>query len=109
AFHLNLLLGLGLLLHQLNILSVPLILDADSTVFLQGAEHLLKYGNLDGVSKLVGPGTTFLFAPILFLFGRNAWGMKIFLHLIALACIPVCYWLGWFFSRNHWVAILSGL
>jgi 4-amino-4-deoxy-L-arabinose transferase-like glycosyltransferase len=109
AFDLGLLLGLGLLLHLLNILSVPLILDADSTAFLQGAEHLLKYGNLDGVSKLVGPGTTFLFTPILFLFGRNAWGMKIFLHLIALACIPLCYWLGWFFSRNRWVAILSAL
>lgn len=106
---LKLLLLLGVILHLINILAVPLILDADSPVFLQGAVHLLQYGNLEGVPASRGPVTTFLFAPILFVFGRNVWGMKILLHLISLGCIPICYRLGWQISHNRWVAFLSAL
>jgi hypothetical protein len=86
-----------------------LLLSSDSGFFLQGASYFLKHGNLDGVSMVVGPGSTLLFAPILFLFGRNPAGIKILLHLLALACIPVSYWLGWKISRNRAIAVLSGL
>jgi 4-amino-4-deoxy-L-arabinose transferase-like glycosyltransferase len=58
---------------------------------------------------VVGPGSTLLFAPLLFLFGRNPAGIKVLLHLLALACIPVSYWLGWKISHNRAVAVLSGL
>lgn len=106
---LGVLLAIGFILHLVNFLASPLLLSSDSGFFLQGASYLLKHGNLDGVSMVVGPGSTLLFAPILFLFGRNPAGIKILLHLLALACIPVSYWLGWKISRNRTVAILSGL
>lgn len=103
------LLAFGVLLHTANMLAVPLTLGPDSPAFLQGALHLLEHGNFEGVSQSVGPGSTFLFAPVLWLFGRNAWGLKILLHLIALASIPVAYRLGWQLSKNYLVAFLSGL
>lgn len=106
---LSVLLGLGILLHGLNFLSTPLILDADSPTYLQGAVHWLQYGNLDGISVFRGPVTTFLFTPILWAFGRSAWGMKLLLKLVALACIPVSYRLGWQLGRRRWLAFLSGL
>ncbi|HAE60274.1 MAG TPA: hypothetical protein DCG54_12410 [Anaerolineae bacterium] len=106
---LGVLLGLGLVLHIGNALAVPLIFGSDSVAFLQGAAHLLKYGNFDGVSRSVGPGSTLLFAPALWIFGRSAWGLKILLHLIALASIVVAYRLGWQLSKNRMVAFLSGL
>ncbi len=106
---LSALLLLGFVLHLMNFFATPLLLSSDSLSFLQGAAHLLKYKNLDGVSMVVGPASTFLFAPVLLLFGRNPAGMKIMLHLLALACIPVGYRLGWQISRNRGVAFLSGL
>jgi len=106
---LGVLLGLGLLLHGMNFLSTPLILDADSPTYLQGVVHWLQYRNLDGISVFRGPVTTFLFTPILWAFGRSAWGMKVLLKLAALACIPVSYQLGWQLSRRKSLAFLSGL
>ncbi len=96
-------------LHLFNALSVPLLLDVDSPSHLMGAIHLLEFGNLDGVSMVRGPGSAFLFAPFLFLFGRNPWGIKILLHLIAIACVPISYRIGWQLGKNQWVALASGL
>jgi hypothetical protein len=106
---LALLMGLGVLLHILNALSISLTLGPDSPGYLQGAVHLARFGNLEGVSAFRGPGTTFLFGPVLWLFGRSPWGMKILLHLISLACIPVSYQIGWQLSRNRQVAFCCGL
>lgn len=106
---LSILLGLGFILHLLNFLATPLILDADSPTYLQGAIHWLKYGNLDGISVFRGPVTTFLFTPILWAFGRSAWGMKVLLKLAALACIPLGYRLGWQLGRQRFLAFLGGL
>ncbi len=100
--------GLTSLLHLFSALSVPLIVDSDSPTFLEGAVHLLEHGNFDGVSMVRGPGSTFLFAPVLWLFGRNPWGMKIFLHLFALACVLIVYRLGWQLSKKRWVAFAAG-
>lgn len=95
--------------HLLNALAVPLILDADSPSFLDGAIYWLKFGNLDGVSMVRGPGPAFLLAPFLYLFGRNPWGIKIGLHLLAIACVPVSYRIGWQLGKNQWAALASGL
>ena len=43
------------------------------------------------------------------MFGRNPWGIKVLLHLISVACIPLSYQIGWQLSRNRWVAFFSGL
>ena len=99
---------LSSLLHLFNALAVPLIVSSDSPHYLQGAVHWLEYGNLDGVSPFCGPGSTFLFAPVLLLFGRNPWGMKVFLHLIAIACVLVGYRLGWQLSKKRWIAFSVG-
>jgi len=104
----TILIVLACLLHLLNALAVPLIVSSDSPHYLQGAVHLLKYGNFDGVSLFCGPGTTFFFAPVLLLFGRNPWGMKLFLHLIAIACVLLAYRLGWQLSKKRWVAFCIG-
>lgn len=103
------LLGMGIILHVLNALSTPLILEADSPAYLRGAVHWLEYGNLEGVPVFRGPGSAFLFAPVLLIFGRNPWGMKILLHLIGIACIPVSYRLGWQVGGRRWLAFTSGL
>ncbi len=108
-FDLLILLAIGIVLHLVNMLSVPTLLSPDSPAYLQGAVHLLEYGNFDGASTSVGPGTTLLFAPVLWLFTRNPWGPKIVLHLFGLACIPVSHRLGWQLSRSRLVAFLSGL
>ncbi|MFM1932979.1 MAG: hypothetical protein RL226_2282, partial [Bacteroidota bacterium] len=100
---------LGIIVHVLNALAVPLFLGPDSLSFLEGSVHLLKYGDLNGVSSIRGPGTTFFFAPIMVVFGRNGWGVKIMLHLIAIACIPVSYRVGWQVSKKQSVALISGL
>jgi len=106
--NLIILLGAGLLLHSINILTTPLGLVADSPAYLAGALHWLQFGDLAGVPVFRGPGTTFLFAPILWAFGRDPWGMQIFLHFIALACIPLGYWLGWQISARRWLAFAAG-
>jgi 4-amino-4-deoxy-L-arabinose transferase-like glycosyltransferase len=95
-------------LHLLNALAVPLLIDADSPSYLEGAFHWLEFGNLDGVSMIRGPGSTFLFTPVILLFSRNPWGIKILLHLLAFACVPLAYRLGWQLGRNQWVAFISG-
>lgn len=107
--HILILLLFGSVLHLLNMLAVPLFLGPDSPSFLQGSVYLLEHGNFDGVSMFRGPGTTFLFAPVLYFFGRNSWAIKILLHLMALLCIPVSYRIGWQLSRNWQVAFISGL
>lgn len=103
------LLVVGAGLHILNALAVPLILGGDSWTYIKGAVHLVENGNFDGVSTSVGPGSTIFFAPALWLFGTNPWGLKVLLHLIALASIPLGYWLGWQLSKNRFVAFVSGL
>ena len=103
------LLFISSILHILNSLAAPLILDVDSISHLQGAIHLLEFGNLDGVSMIRGPGSTFLFAPFLFLFGRNPWGIKMLLHLLAIACVPVSYRISWQLCKNQTVAFVCGL
>ena len=100
---------LSVALHLLNILTVPLIMDVDSPSFLRGAFHLVRYGNFDGVSMFRGPGTTLLFAPIAAIFGRNPWGMKIFLHLMAVGCVFLNYRLAWQLSNKRWIAFMTGL
>jgi len=106
--NLLLLLGISLTIHLFNILTTPLILDVDTPGYLSGAIHFLEHGNLDGTSPVRGIGSTFLFTPILFLFGRNPWGMKIFLHLFAILCIPLAYKIGWQLTKREGVAFLSG-
>ncbi len=103
------LLGVGLVLHGINLLAVPLTLNPDSPAYLRGAVHLVENGNLQGVSSNYGVGSTLLFAPMLWLFGKNPWGIKILLHLIALACIPLFYRLGWQVSKRRSIALVSGL
>jgi len=105
----GILLVVGAGLHILNALAVPLNLDGDSWTYVKGAVHLVENGNFDGVSTSVGPGSTIFFAPVLWLFGKNPWGLKALLHLIALASIPLGYWLGWQLSKNRFVAFVSGL
>ncbi len=95
-------------LHLMNALAVPLIVDSDTAAYLQGAVHLLQYGNLKGVSIFCGPGTTFLFAPILFLFGRNPWGMKILLHSFAIGSVLLSYRIGWQLSKKRRIAFCVG-
>jgi len=102
------LLTISIILHVINALAVPLTLYSDSPSYLEGAVHWLQFGNLD-IPMLRGPGSTFLFVPILYFFGRNPWGMKIFLHVIAIACVPLSYRLGWQLGKNQWVAFASGL
>ena len=106
--NLFILLGFSLVIHLFNILTVPLILDVDTPGYLQGAIHFIEHGNLDGTSPVRGIGSTFLFTPILFLFGRNPWGMKVFLHLFAIACTPLAYKIGWQLTKREKVAFLSG-
>lgn len=95
-------------MHLMNALAVPLIVDSDTAAYMQGAVHLLQYGNLKGVSIFCGPGTTFLFAPILLLFGRNPWGMKILLHSFAIASVLISYRIGWQLSKKRWIAFCIG-
>ena len=101
--------GLGLVLHILNFLAVPLSVLKDSPSYLQGTVYWIRYHSLDGVSSYRGPGTTFLFIPFMEPFGRNPWGLKILLHLLAFACIPVSYRLGWQLGRRRWFAFVAGL
>jgi 4-amino-4-deoxy-L-arabinose transferase-like glycosyltransferase len=105
---LAILLTISAVLHLISALSIPLILDVDSPSFLRGAVHLVTNGNFDGVSMYRGPGTTLLFAPIAALFGRNPWGMKALLHLMAIGCVALNYRLAWQLSRKRWIAFLSG-
>ena len=98
----------GLCVYTFNALTVPLSINPDSHGLLQGSFHILQHGNLDGVSMYRGPGTTFLFAPVIFLFGNNAWGVKILLHLIAFACLFPAYRLGWQWSGSYTVALIAG-
>lgn len=99
----------GIILHTNNFLSVPIGLNADSRFYLQGALNFLASGNLDKVPPEVGPGTGLLLMPALWLFPENPQGIKLLLHLISLAYIPLCYKLGWQLSGNRLLAILSGL
>ncbi len=99
----------GFVFHLINMLAVPLTLNPDSPAYLKGAVHLVENGNLQGVSSNYGVGSTLLFAPMLWLFGKNPWGVKILLHLIALACIPLYYRLGWQVSKKRSIAVVSGL
>ncbi len=98
----------GLCVYTFNALTVPLTINPDSHGLLQGSFHLLQHGNFDGVSMYRGPGTTFLFAPMMFLFGNNAWGIKILLHLIAFACLFPAYRLGWQWSGSYTIALIAG-
>ncbi len=104
-----LLITLAGILHLINALAVPLIFGADSPSFIRGAFHLVENGDFGGVSQIRGPGTTLLFAPIVALFGRNPWGVKILLHLLALILVPLSYRIGWQLSGQRRIAFLAGL
>lgn len=106
--NLAMLLTISTVLHLISALSIPLILDVDSPSFLRGAVHLAAYGNFDGVSMIRGPGTTLLFAPVAALFGRNPWGMKALLHLMAIGCVALNYRLAWQLSGKRWIAFFTG-
>lgn len=107
--NLALLIGLGVALHLVNFFSVPLQLGADSPTYIQGAAYWVFHHNLDGVSSMRGPGTTLLFIPIVSLFGRDPWAMKALLHILALSCVPLAYWLAWQLSGRKLFACLAGL
>lgn len=103
------LLTLPLALHILSFLTVPLLLASDGMSYLQGAIHWLEFRNFEGVSSARGPGTTFLFVPALLIFGNNPQGVKLVLHLLAMACVPAAYRLGWQLGGTRWFAFSSGL
>ncbi len=103
------LLAFAIGLHAINALTSPLIVASDSPSYLQGAIHWLQYFNLDGVPAARGPGTTFLFIPAFLLFGRNPWGVKLVLHLLAIAAVLVLYRLGWQLFKRRSFAFFSGL
>jgi 4-amino-4-deoxy-L-arabinose transferase-like glycosyltransferase len=108
--NITILLVIAGILHLLNSLAVPLILDEDSPTYLQAAIHWLEHGNLDVDSTIIrGPVSTLIFAPFIFLFGRNPWGIKMLLHMLAIACVPVSYRVGWQLGKSTWVAFISGL
>lgn len=95
--------------HAVNYLSVPLLLGEDSPGYLDGAVHWAKYHNLEGASPVRGPGTSVIFLPAILLFGRNPWGLKLLLHLLAFASVALAYHLGWQLNRKYWFAFLAGL
>jgi hypothetical protein len=106
---LMILLCIAVALHTLNFVTMPLILASDGWSYLQGAVHWLDYGNLDGVPPGRGPGTTFLFAPALLIFGNNPAGVKLVLHLLAIACVPIAYLLGWQLEGRRGFAFGAGM
>lgn len=106
---LAILISIAAVFHAINALSVPLIFGADSPSFIRGAFHLVEHGDFQGVSMIRGPGTALLFAPVIALFGRDPWGVKILLHLLALALVPLSYRIGWQLGGRRRIAFLCGL
>ncbi len=106
---LMILLALAFTLHTFNFLSAPLLVTSDSPSYLQGSVYWMQHHNLDGVTAARGPGTTFLFIPAFLLFGRNPWGVKLVLHLLALASVLVSYSLGWRLFKRRSLAFFAGL
>lgn len=106
---LMILIGLSILLNIANALTIPLIISSDSPGYLSGAVYLLEYGNLEGQSQNYGPGTTILFTPILFLFGRNPWGMKLLLHLFAIGCVYFGFQITWLLAKKRSLAFGVGM
>jgi hypothetical protein len=109
AKSLLIIISMALAIHILSFLSVPLVMTKDSPSYLDGAVHWLTNHNLDGVPPYRGPGTTLLFVPAMAIFGRSPWGVKLGLHLLALACVPLAYWLGWQLGQRRWLAVVAGL
>lgn len=100
---------LGCVLHTINFFAVPLISGPDTRGYLEGAAYWMQYHTLDGVPTLRGPSSTFLFLPVMLLFGRNPLGMKLLLHLFAIGCIPLTYRLGWQLTKRPSLAFGAGL
>jgi 4-amino-4-deoxy-L-arabinose transferase-like glycosyltransferase len=107
--NLIILLTLAVILHALSFFSVPLITASDSLGYLNGAIHWLEDHNFNGVPASRGPGTTFLFIPAFLLFGTDPTGVKLTLHLFAIACVPLLYRLGWQLFKRRSFAFFSGL
>ncbi len=103
------LLAISFVLHAFNYFSSSLILADDSPSHIQGAAYWMERHNLDRVDPSRGPGMTFLFIPVLVLFGRNPWGMKLLLHLLAIALVPLTYRLAWQLEGKRRFAFLAGL
>lgn len=101
--------SLALALHIFSFLAVPLRVTKDGPSYVQGAAHWVAFHNFDGASSYRGPATTFLFAPAMEIFGRNPWGVKLVLHALAFACVPLAYRIGWQLQRRRWVAVAAGL
>ncbi len=106
---LRILLVISFVLHAVNYFSVPLVLGEDSAGYLDGAVHWAKYHNLEGAASYRGPGSSLLFLPAILLFGRNPWGLKLLLHLLAYISVALTYHLGWQLTRKYWFAFLAGL
>lgn len=100
---------LACILHTINFLAVPLVSGPDTHGYLDGAAYWIQYHTLDGIPILRGPGPTVLFLPVLMLFERNPLGMKLLLHLLAIACVPLAYRLGWQISKRPSLAFGAGL
>jgi hypothetical protein len=96
-------------IHIINYLAVPLIVVGDSASYLNGAVHWVNFFNFDGVRSETGPGMAMLFIPTIWLFGRNPWALKAFLHLLAIGCVPLGYLLGWQVSGKRWFASIAGM
>ncbi len=101
--------AIAVVLHTINFLSVPLTVLKDSPSYLQGAVYWIQNHSLDGVSSYRGLGTTLLFTPAMAPFGRNPLGLKFLLHLLAIACVPLSYRVGWQLGQRRWFAFAAGL
>ena len=102
--------SLALVFHVVNFFAVPLtVFIKDSPSYLQGVAYWIRFHSLDGVSSFRGPGTTFLFIPVVAPFGKSPLGLKFLLHFLAFACIPINYRIGWQVGGRRWFAFFAGL
>lgn len=97
------------ILHAWYALSVPLIVDSDSPGYLDTAVHWVKNGTINGITTIRTPGTTLLFAPFFYFLGRNSWGIKIFLHLLGIGCVPLAYAICWKLSKKSTLSFITGV
>ena len=105
---LGVLLAAGLFFHILSMLTTPLKVYPDSHGYLMGAQYLAKNWTFDGLPLYRPLGWSLLFGPFFMVFGRNPWGIKLFLHFLGLGCVFLAYGIGWQLVRKHWFAFLCG-
>ncbi|MBT3323127.1 MAG: hypothetical protein HN392_12660 [Anaerolineae bacterium] len=66
----------SIVINVVNALATPLIVGDDTFAYLGGAIRLLETGSLKYGPTYTGPAWTFFFTPVLWVFGRNPWGVK---------------------------------